>query len=137
MNLADLRLSGNDESLDDVVEKLNLTVASRIKAGDPRRGGGVHLTSGLSISIADAASPGAMLKQIRAFLAMCQKAGPTQFTNGVEAELSIGVTVGDSIQYIASVDFSSTELLEIATLGLALSITAYPTSDEANNPANI
>jgi len=136
MNLADLRLSGSDESLNEVVEKLNLTVDSRVKAGDLRRGGGVHLTSGLSISIADAASPGAMLKEVRGFLATCQKIGPNLFGDGVAAELSIGVTVGDSIQFIASVDFSSTELREIGTLGIALSVTAYPTSDEVNDPAN-
>ncbi len=78
-----------------------------------------------------------MLREVRHFLAKCQKVGPDLFADGIEAELSIGVTVGDSIQYIASVDFSSTELREIATLGIALSVTAYPTSDEVNDPANI
>jgi hypothetical protein len=136
MNLADLRLSGNDELLNDIVEKLNLTVASRVKAGDPRRGGRVHETSGLTISIADAANPGAMLKEIRGFLATCQRIGPNLFGDGVEAELAIGLSVGDSIQFIASVEFSSSELRELATLGIALSIAAYPTSDEVNDPVN-
>jgi hypothetical protein len=77
-----------------------------------------------------------MLRDVRAFLAACQKLGPQVFTNAIEAELSLGVTVGDSVQYIVSIDFSSTELLEIATLGIALSITAYPTSDEANDPTS-
>jgi hypothetical protein len=106
MNLADLRLSGKDEVLNDIVEKLNLTVASRVKAGEPRRGGRVHETSCLTISIADAANPGAMLEEIRSFLAKCQKRNPKPFGNDVEAELSIGFTVGDSIQFVASVDFS-------------------------------
>jgi hypothetical protein len=137
MNVAELRLSGSDASLDDVINKLNLVVSSRIKAGDLRRRGGVHLKSGVCVSIADAASPVAMIRDVRVFLATCQKLSPQVFTNAVEAELSLGVTVGDAVQYIASIDFSSTELLEIATLGIALSITAYPTSDEANDPANM
>ncbi len=136
MNLADLRLSGNDELLNDIVEKLNLTVASRVKAGEPRRGGRIHETSGLSISIADAANPVAMLNAIREFLATCQSIGPNVFGGGVQAELAIGMTVGDSIQFIASVDFSSSELRELGMLGIALSITAYPTSDEVNDPQN-
>jgi hypothetical protein len=54
LNIATLRLTGSDASLDEVVGKLRLTVSSRVRAGDPRRRGGVHATSGLSGSIADA-----------------------------------------------------------------------------------
>ena len=61
MNLGDLRLSGNDELLNDIVERLNLTVEARVKAGEPRSGRCVHETSCLTISIADAANPVAML----------------------------------------------------------------------------
>ena len=76
-----------------------------------------------------------MLKAIRSFLAKCQKIDPKPFGDDVEAELSIGFTVGDSIQFVASVDFSPSELRDLATLGIALSINAYPTSDEVNDPA--
>jgi hypothetical protein len=54
MNLATLRLSGNDQSLDEVVDTLKLEVSSRVKMGDSRRRGGVHASSALSASIADA-----------------------------------------------------------------------------------
>jgi hypothetical protein len=137
LNIATLRLSGNDDSLDDVVRKLNLEVSSRVKAGDPRRRGGVHAASGLSAPIADAASPGAMLDQVRTFLAACLKHGPTLFVNRVDAEISIGIAVGDSVQYVASVDFSSVEIRELATLGVSLNFTAYPTSDEPNDLDNM
>jgi hypothetical protein len=137
LNIATLRLSGNDASLDEVIRKLNLVVSSRVKAGDPRRRGGVHAASGLNAPIADAASPVALLGQVRTFLAECLKHGPTLFGNGVDAELSIGIAVGDSVQYVASVDLSPIEIRELATLGIALNFTAYPTSDEANDPANL
>ena len=137
MNLATLRLTGNDSSLDEVVGKLQLAVSSRVKKGDPRRRGGVHASSALSASIADAHSPGEMLGKVREFLAACHAQGPKLFANGVEAELSIGITVGDSIQYVASVDLSSSEIRELAALGLSLNFTAYPTSDDVNDPSDV
>jgi hypothetical protein len=48
------------------------------------------------------------------------------------AELSIGFTVGDSEQFVAGLEFSASELRAISECGISLSITAYPTSDEAN-----
>jgi hypothetical protein len=137
LNIATLRLTGNDALLDDLVRKLNLKVSSRFSAGDPRRRGGVHATSGLNASIADAASPGAMTGQVRAFLAECLKHGPTLIANGVDAELSVGISVGDSIQYVASVELSPIDIRDLATVGVALSITAYPTSDETSDQANL
>jgi hypothetical protein len=78
-----------------------------------------------------------MLAKVREFLAACQAHRPKLFANGVEAELSIGITVGDSIQYVASVDLSSSEIRELATLGLSLNFTAYPTSDEVNDSSDV
>jgi hypothetical protein len=137
LNVATLRLSGNDALLDDLVRRLNLQVVSRVKAGDPRRRGGVYAASTLNAPIADAASSGSLLSQIRPFLAECLKHGPTLFGNGVEAELSVGISVGDSIQYVASVDFSPVEMRDLAYLGIALNVTAYPASDGANDPVNL
>ena len=77
-----------------------------------------------------------MLKDVRSFLEVCHQLGAEAFAVGVEAELSIGVTVGDSVQFIASLDFSSADLRELGALGIALSISTYPTSDEVNDPAN-
>lgn len=130
LNMVSLRLSGSDASLDEVVRKLNLEVNTRFKAGDPRRRSGIQTTSGVNASIAEAENPSDMLAQTRTFLARCLKHGPTLFTNGVDAELSIGVTVGDSIQYVPSVDLSPSEIRDLAVLGIALNFTAYPTSDE-------
>jgi hypothetical protein len=135
LNVAALRLSGNDALLDDIVRKLGLTVASRAKAGSPRRRGGFYAASTLNASIADAESPAAMLDQVRAFLAECRGHGSTLFVNGIDAELSIGISAGDSGQFVASVDLSSAEIRDLATLGLSLNFTVYPRSDENEDPA--
>jgi len=129
LNMVSLRLSGNDAALDEIVHKLHLNVTTRFKAGDRRRGGGTQVTSGLNASIADEENPSDMLAKIRAFISECLKHGPTLFSNGANAELSIGTTVGDSIQYLASVDFSPTEIRDLAVLGVSLNFAAYPTSD--------
>jgi hypothetical protein len=137
LNIATLRIAGDDVALDNVIRKLNLQVTWRAKAGDPRKRGGVHATSCLNAPIADADNPGAMLHQIRTFLTACVQHGPTVFPNGVDAELSIGIAVGDSIQYVASVDISPDDIRDLATVGIALSFTAYPTSDEANDSTTL
>lgn len=136
MNVATLRLSGIDAALDALVIALKLPVTSRVRVGDPRRVGDVHTSSGLSADIADGDNPGAMLAKVRSFLAECQKHGSELFQNGVEAELAIGVSVGDTAQYIASVDFSASEIRALANIGIGLSFAAYPTSDEANASAD-
>ena|ERR1039457_6303386 len=132
LNFATLRVSGDDAALDNLVGTLNLQVVSRVKAGDPRRRGGAYPASTLNAPIADAASPGGLPDQIRAFLAECLKHGPTLFGNGIEAELSVGISVGKS-QYLASVEFSPVEMRDLAYLGIALNVTAYPSSDGAND----
>jgi hypothetical protein len=50
----------------------------------------------------------------------------------LKGELSLGVTVGDSDQLPAHLDLSAEDLLLLGTIGIALSIAAYPISDEAN-----
>jgi hypothetical protein len=137
MNLATLHLSGSDASLDSVVAALKLNVVSRVRIGDPRRRGGVHDSASLSASLANADTPAAMLREIRFFLGNCQALGPTLFGDGVTAELSIGVSVGDSVQYVSSVDLSALEIRQIANIGIGLNFTAYPTSDEVNEGAKV
>jgi len=129
-NIATLRLSGDDASLDGLIRKLKLQVVSRVKAGDPRQRGGVYPASTLNAPIAEAASPGGLLGQIRPFLAECLKHGPALFGNGIEAELSVGISAGDSIQSVASVDFSPVEMRDLAYLGIALNVTAHHSSDQ-------
>jgi hypothetical protein len=137
MNLATLRLSGSDAALDTVVGMLKLNVVSRVRIGDPARRGGVHDSASLNASLIDADTPAAMLREIRLFLSACQAIGSTLFEDGVTAELSIGVTVGESAQYVSSIDLSASEIRQIASVGISLNFTAYPTSDEVNEGTKV
>jgi len=132
MNLATLRLEGTDEALQMVCNTLGLVADSMYKQGEPKRRGGFHSSSGLSATIADAKNPGEMVAVIREFIVKCKSRNIVLAGQGLCTELAIGVTVGDSEQFVAFVDFSASDLLSLGSLGVELSIAAYPTSDEAN-----
>ena len=124
MNLALLRVEGEEEMLELIVEHMELTPEQRWKAGEERRTGLPYRTSGFSTTVADSANPAAMLARIREFLQTC-KSRSTDFLD-VQAELSVGVTVGDDAQYIAVLEFTHTVLRQLADLGITLSVAAYP-----------
>jgi hypothetical protein len=132
MNLATLRVEGTDEALQTVRSTLSLVPDSMWKRGEPKRRGGFFSSSGLSATIADAKNPGEMVVAIREFVAECKARNFVFSGSGLSAELSVGVTVGDTEQFVACVDFPASDLLSLGVLGVELSITAYPTSDEAN-----
>jgi hypothetical protein len=132
MNLATLIVEGTDEALYAASNLLWLEPDSTWKKGAPKRRGGFYSISGLSATIADSQNPGQMLVAIRQFATECQARSIVFSRSGLSAELSIGVTVGDTEQFVACLDFSASDLVSLGALGVALSIAAYPTSDEAN-----
>lgn len=136
LNTATLRLKGGDALLDGVVGKLQLRVTSRFRAGEPRRRGGTHVDSGLSANIADAENPDALMKQVRAFIRECMKHGPTLFPPAVDAEIAVGFSVGDSVQFVASIELLPADIRDLAAVGIAFSVAAYPTSHQASETTN-
>ncbi|MCA3106742.1 MAG: hypothetical protein ACK5V0_00670 [Alphaproteobacteria bacterium] len=132
MNLATLRVDGTDQAIQAMCNLLGLEPDQTWKKGDPRRRGGFFSSSGLSATIADAKNPGEMVVAIREFVAQCKARDFAFSGSNLSAELAIGVTVGDTEQFVAFVDFSASDLLALGALGVELSIAAYPTSDEAN-----
>ncbi len=107
MNVANLRVEGDDEALNALVDRLELEVDRR--------------------------KPAEMTREVRRFIEEC-KARHLSFSRpGISAEITVGVTVGDSTQYVAFVDLTASDLGAMGALGLNLSVTAYPTSDEAND----
>jgi hypothetical protein len=130
MNLAILIIEGPDEALETVRQQLDVLTEKTWISGQPTRRGSLHATSGFSVTIADAESPGEMLASVREFVALCTAKGVSFSRDGLSAEVSIGMTVGDSIQFVASLDLSPSDLLLWGGLGVAISVAAYPASDE-------
>ncbi|WP_137173922.1 hypothetical protein [Massilia sp. HP4] len=129
MNIALLHLLGSDSALAAFCHTLQLETSANWKAGDPRSRGRVHASSGCTIDIADAPTPAAMLASIRQFLERCVTGNVTLPAYDLHGELSIGVAVGDAVQFASVLEFTTHDLQRIAATGLTLSIAAYPASD--------
>jgi hypothetical protein len=54
---------------------------------------------------------------------------------GWEAEIDVGVTVGDSAQYTVTISVEPSLLDLLGSLGVSLCFSAYPTSDDAEAQA--
>ena len=130
MNLAMLRAEGTDEALDALRGSLGLAIDSSWKKGEPKRRGGHYSSSGLNATIADAENPHEMVVAIREFITQCKAQNIAFPDANLSAEISIGITVGEEVQFVACVDLSASDLLSLGELGIALGVAAYPASDE-------
>ena len=131
MNIATLRIEAEEPTLSALRAALPSPADKHWRKGERGRNGSVHALSGFNATIAEAPNPGALVSGIRNFLTQCKERN-LDFRGARAAELSIGFTVGDSQQFVASLDLSSGDLSALAACGMALSVTAYPTSDGAN-----
>lgn len=130
MNLAMLRVEGADVALDALRVSLGLAIDSSWKKNEPKRRGGHYSSSGLNATIADAANPHEMVVAIREFITQCKAKNIAFSDANLSAEISIGITVGEAVQFVTCVDLSACDLLSLGKLGIALSVAAYPASDE-------
>lgn len=131
MNIATLRIESEESTLDGLKATLPGRVDAQWRKGERGRNGVVHALSGYNATVAEAANPRALVSEIRSFLTQCKERN-LDFRAALAAELSIGFTVGDSQQFVASLALSPGDLSALAACGIALSVTAYPTSDKAN-----
>ena len=132
MNIATLYVRGADENLDRLIEILATTGTSRWAAGDTRNRGKVHESAGIQFDLADTATPDRLIHDVRAALSSWNAKGISLISLGLKGELSVGITVGDSAQFTAHIELSAADMVKLGSIGIALSIAAYPTSDEAD-----
>jgi hypothetical protein len=109
MNLATLRVEGTESALDAFQKVFPLEQDARWSTGDRLRNGSVHSSSGFTATIADAGTPAELTSLIRAFLMHCKEKGIVFPRLRLVAELAIGVTVGDSEQFVVTVEFAPSE----------------------------
>ena len=136
MNLAVLRVEGTSEAVISLLDVLRCKPDAKWKEGELKRRGGKHEKSGFTSLIVDAATSRDMVIAVRRFLTECCAQAVSFPGQGLTAELSVGVTVGDSAQFVASIDLTSDDLSMMGTLGLSLNVSAYPTSGELNAASN-
>jgi len=132
VNLAVLRVEGERDALNGLLALLRRKPDAQWREGELKRRGGRYERSGFGLTVADAPTPHDMVIAVRQFLTECSVLGISFPKQDFTTELSVGVTVGDSAQFVASMELTGDDLM-MSNLGLGLSVTAYPTSDEANS----
>lgn len=99
------------------------------RAGEPRSRGRAHVDTGFSVSVADEDSREALVAAIMQWLQANQPAIAALSGAGATAELDVGIGVGSSKQFTASVTLAPSALALLAELGVSYRVSAYPLSD--------
>ena len=123
MNIATLKVHGDDEGLDDIRDGLPTEPDSDWKKGDVKPDGRVRIDSGFYVAVGTDMDPDALLKQIRHYLAECQARGIHFERSDVAAELRISFTTERGAA-TPTLDFTLADLTLLVEMGINLSITA-------------
>jgi len=123
MNIATMKVHGDDDGLADVRDGLPTEPDSDWQKGDVKPDGRVRIDSGFYVGIGTDENPDALLKQIRHYLAECQARGIHFERSDVAAELRVSFT-NERGAATPSLDFTLADLTLLVEMGITLSITA-------------
>ncbi|RFP10599.1 MULTISPECIES: hypothetical protein [unclassified Duganella] len=123
MNIATLKVHGDDDGLYDIRDGLPTEPDSDWEKGDVKPDGRVRLDSGFYVAVGADQNPDQLLKQIRHYLAECQARGIHFERSDVAAELRISFTT-ERGEATPSLDFTLADLKLLVDMGINLSITA-------------
>ncbi len=123
MNIATLKVNGDDDALADIRDGLPAEPDGTWQKGDVRPDGRVRIDSGCYVSLGTDKNPDKLLKQVRSFLAECTARGIHFERSDVAAELRISFTVDDPDKATPTLDFSLADLSLLVETGISLSIT--------------
>lgn len=129
MNIATLRASGTEEAIRSLRSALGLKIDCEWEKGDVRRRGKIHETSGFNVCVADFKNSKDLMLAIREFLLKCRSAGMVFSSEGLAAELDIGVAVGSEEQFTASLLLTADDTRICSEIGLPIRVSAYPASN--------
>ncbi|MFS2006510.1 hypothetical protein ACEN9F_23175 [Duganella sp. CT11-25] len=123
MNIATLKVHGDDDGLADVRDGLPTEPHGDWQKGDVKPNGRVRIDSGFYVSIGADQDPDQLLKQIRHYLAECQARGIHFERSDVAAELRVSFTT-ERGEATPSLDFTLADLSMLVDMGINLSIIA-------------
>jgi len=123
MNIATMKVHGDDDGLADVRDGLPTEPDSDWQKGDVKPDGRVRIDSGFYVGIGTHDDPDELLKQIRHYLAECQARGIHFERSDVAAELRISFTTERGAA-TPSLDFTLADLTLLVEMGITLSIIA-------------
>ena len=139
MLLAVLRCYSQNWNPDEFIQKMGFDTDAVWHKGEIGRRGKPHDDSGCNLTITDAQSLKELEDNIRTFVQEYSDELTRLRSTGVTLDLDIGVTVGDSKQFSVSVYISPDDMALFSKVGIGVTVSAYPTSDEANEdePNNV
>jgi hypothetical protein len=118
-----------DAALESLREVLGLTVDREWKKGDMRRPSGICDASGFNACVADTGTSQELMLVVRKFLDLCRRMEVGLTSDGLATELDIGLSVGGSAQFTASVLLTLDDLRLCSEIGLPVRVSCYPASD--------
>ena len=133
LNIAELRVTGPDNVLDELKENLGLHIDAEWKKGEEKRFGGNHQVSGFNANIADETSTERLMEALSTFIVSCERSSLTFKTEGVSASIDIGVSIGADEAFGPRVKFSQSTINTLGALGLGLEISTYPADNEGES----
>lgn len=123
MNIASLKVHGDEDGLQDVRDGLPSEPEHTWEKGDVRPDGRVRIDSGFYVSIGTEQDPLALLRMIRHYLHECQARGIHFERSDIAAELRIAFTTPEG-GVAPSLDFELADLQLLVEMGISLSITS-------------
>ena len=130
LNIAELRVTGPDNVLEELKEKLKLHIDAEWKKGEEKRFGGNHQVLGFNANIADEPSTKELMEAVSVFIGNCERASVTFKTEGISAVIDIGITVDTDKLIGPRVFLDQSTIFTLGALGLGLEISTYPASIE-------
>ena len=130
MRLAVIRVAGVQFDTAKYTRQYGFTPDVVWRAGKADHVGRVHADSGFNLTIADANSAEMLVQQIRSWFQENKSAllALNEFKGA--AVIDVGLAVGTSAEFTASVRFAGSDLRFLAETGVELSVSAYPAGDD-------
>jgi len=132
MLLAILRCYSPNWNPDDFIQRMGFETDAVWHKGEIGPRGKPRDDSGFSLAITDALSLKELKDDVRTFVQEYSDDLTRLSSAGVTLDLDIGVTVGDSEQFAVSIYISPDDMALFSKVGVGVTFSAYPTSDEAN-----
>jgi hypothetical protein len=134
MTIAVWRASGVTFDVDGYMRRFSALAPDAVwRKGDVGVGGRVSADSGFNKTLFEATSPDLVSVQIVKALQEWRDAAEALVAQGVGSMLDLGIVVGGPHAFTGSVFLDVNALQLLATLKIGLTVSAYPSTDEANH----
>jgi hypothetical protein len=130
LNLATLTIRGSKEELEIAKAKIPPLPFRSWSCGDSIIASKTYQDFGCVYEIADTDTPIGLTISIEKFLNQLKEQSVNFNKSGLSAELSLGIGVGDDVQFIASLQFSLNTLELLLNCGISIEYSAYPVGEE-------